>query len=231
MTSPMVEFQNVSRTYGAGSTAVVAVHGATGVVQALSRIALVGPSGSGKSTLLHVIAGLERPTTGTVTWPGLAVAVSRRGLAIAGVAVVFQGPSLIPTLNILENVLVPLQLSGLGPADAEGRARDALGVIGVLDLADRLPDYLSGGQAQRVAIARALVMEPRLILADEPTGQLDSVTGAHVIDVLIEAADRVGAALVVTTHDHRVADRLQDRWVMREGRLHMDGVSGMDGVA
>ncbi len=230
MTPTMAEFQNVSRMYGGGSAAVVAVHGATGFVPARARIALVGPSGSGKSTLLHLLAGLERPTTGTVTWPGLAGA-PRTGLAIAGVAVVFQGPSLVPTLNVLENVLAPLQLAGEQALDAEVRARAALEVIGVLDLADRLPDFLSGGQAQRVAIARALAMEPRLILADEPTGQLDSVTGTHVIDVLIEAADRVGAALVVTTHDHRVADRLQDRWVMREGRLHMDGVSRMDGVA
>jgi len=231
MTSTMVEFHNVSRTYGAGSTAVVAVHGATGSVPAQSRIALVGPSGSGKSTLLHLIAGLERPTTGTVAWPGLAGAATRTSLAIAGVAVVFQGPSLVPTLNVLENVLVPLQLSGVGAAVAEGRARDALAVIGVLDLADRLPDYLSGGQAQRVAIARALAMEPQLILADEPTGQLDGATGSHVIDVLIHAADRANAALVVTTHDPRVADRFQDRWIMREGRLHVADASREDGVA
>lgn len=230
MTSTVVEFQNVSRTYGGGAASVVAVHGTTGSVPARARIALVGPSGSGKSTLLHLLAGLERPTTGEVTWPGLAGA-PRTGLAIVGVAVVFQGPSLVPTLNILENVVAPLQLAGEHAADAEVRARAALEAIGVLDLADRLPDFLSGGQAQRVAVARALAMEPRLILADEPTGQLDSAAGAHVIDVLIEAADRVGAALVVTTHDHRVADRLQDRWVMREGRLHMDEVSHMDGVA
>ncbi len=231
MTSSIVEFQNVSRTYGGGSTAVVAVHGATGFVPALARIALVGPSGSGKSTLLHLLAGLERPTTGTVTWPGLAGTTTRTGLAIAGVAVVFQGPSLVLTLNILENVLVPLQLSGVRAADAEERAQVALDAVGVLDLADRLPDFLSGGQAQRVAIARALAVEPQLILADEPTGQLDGATGAHVIDVLIEAADRVHAALVVTTHDHRVADRLQRRWVMREGRLHMDDASRGEGVA
>ncbi len=222
MRAPLVLCQEVSRTYGSGPTAVVAVHGATCEVHAGDRIAVVGASGSGKSTLLHLLAGLEPPTTGTVTWPGL----DRPPTAEPGtVGVVFQGPSLIPALDVTENVALPLVLAGWSDHAARGAALEALSRLDVADLAGRLPDELSGGQAQRAAVARVLAARPRLVLADEPTGQLDHITAAHVVDVLIAAATQVGAALVVTTHDPAIAERMDQEWPMHEGRLRTPSLS------
>ncbi|MFF0431691.1 ABC transporter ATP-binding protein [Streptomyces sp. NPDC004327] len=216
MTSPdtLVRCEAAARTYGGGASAVVAVHGATCEIRLGDRIAVTGPSGSGKSTLLHLMAALEQPTTGRVSWPGLA-----GGPAPAQVAVVFQGPSLIPTLNVIENTALPLVLAGHPEASARRRAQACLDLVGAADLTGKLPEDISGGQAQRAAVARALACRPRLILADEPTGQLDRTTGRHVIDVLLAAADELGAAVVVTTHDPTVAERLTLRWNMHDGRL------------
>lgn len=211
----LVDCQDAARTYGRALAAVVAVHGATCQVRAGDRIAITGPSGSGKSTLLHLMAALEQPTTGQVSWPGLA----ERPMA-AQVGVVFQGPSLIPALDVAENTALPLVLAGVPDERARRRALDCLALVASDGLAGKLPEELSGGQAQRVAVARVLALRPRLILADEPTGQLDSATGRHIIDVLLAAADEIGAALVVTTHDPAVAQRLDQRWAMHEGRLH-----------
>jgi putative ABC transport system ATP-binding protein len=208
--------QDVALTYGSGPTAVVAVHGATCSVPTGARLAITGPSGSGKSTLLHLMAGLEHPTAGVVTWPALGKdPLGRPGL----VGVVFQGPSLIPTLDIVENVALPLVLAGTTDGDAHELAIQALHTLEIDHLARKLPDELSGGQAQRVAIARAMATRPVLILADEPTGQLDRATGAHVIDVLLAAADLLGAAVVISTHDPAVSDRLTTRWRIRDGLL------------
>ncbi|MGW4698871.1 ABC transporter ATP-binding protein [Streptomyces sp. NPDC004285] len=211
---PLVRCEAAARTYGAGSSAVVAVHGATCEIRPGDRIAVTGPSGSGKSTLLHLMAALEEPTTGRVSWPGLT-----GGPVPAQVAVVFQGPSLIPALNVIENTALPLILAGRPEADARRRAQEALERVGAAALMDKLPEEVSGGQAQRAAVARALASRPRLVLADEPTGQLDRTTGRHVIDVLLTAADELDAAVVVTTHDLTVAERFPLRWSMHEGRL------------
>ncbi|MGW3624247.1 ABC transporter ATP-binding protein [Streptomyces sp. NPDC000880] len=210
----LVHCQDAARTYGQGPAAVVAVHGATCQVRAGDRIAVTGPSGSGKSTLLHLMASLEQPTTGQVTWPGLT-----QGPVAGQVGVVFQGPSLIPALDVAENAGLPLVLAGIPEDRAKRRALDSLALVGAADLANKLPEELSGGQAQRVAIARVLALAPRLVLADEPTGQLDRATGQHIIDVLLTAADEIRAALVVTTHDPLVAWRLDEHWEMHEGRL------------
>ncbi|MFM9921198.1 ABC transporter ATP-binding protein [Lacisediminihabitans sp. H27-G8] len=215
-TEILVQCTDVAHTYGLGSTAVVAVNAVTCSVIGRARLALMGPSGSGKSTLLHMMAGLEIPTSGALTWPSF-------GGNPAGmpeqVGVVFQGPSLIPSLDSLGNVAFPLVLQGLSDMDAERRGNQALEELGLGWMAKKLPDELSGGQAQRVAIARVLATGPRLILADEPTGQLDRETGQHVIDVLLHAADRLDAALVISTHDPEVADRLSERWLMNDGTL------------
>ena len=214
--STLIEMQDVALTYGSGPTAVVAVHGATCQVPTGARLAITGPSGSGKSTLLHLMAGLERPTAGRMSWPALGEdPLGRPGL----VGVVFQGPSLIPTLDVAENVALPLVLAGTADRDAHELAMNALETLEIDDLAGKLPDELSGGQAQRVAIARAMATRPVLILADEPTGQLDRATGAHVIDVLLGAADLLGAAVVISTHDPAVSDRLSTRWRIRDGVL------------
>jgi predicted ABC-type transport system involved in lysophospholipase L1 biosynthesis ATPase subunit len=210
MSEPLVRCDGAARTYGDGATATVGLQPTDCEVAPGVRIALVGPSGSGKSTLLHLMAGLDRPTHGSVTWPGLD---GDRP------AVVFQGPSLLPPLTVVENVALPLILAGEADADARLRALAALERLGLAELAEKLPEEISGGQSQRVAIARALAGRPRLLLADEPTGQLDAVTGAAIVGALLEAAGSAGAALVIATHDPSVAERLDERAEMHSGRL------------
>jgi putative ABC transport system ATP-binding protein len=216
MSGPLVICADASRTYGHGHLAVVAVHGASCVVDATSRVALVGPSGSGKTTLLQLLAGLDRPTSGSVSWPtwdsGPFQDPSRAG-------VVFQGPSLMPALTAAENVAFPLLLQGVAYDEAAARARASLDLLGITGLGEKLPDELSGGQAQRVAVARVVTTRPSLIFADEPTGQLDRASAARVLDVLMEAADHLGAGLVITTHDASVAGRLDAVWRMHDGEL------------
>jgi ABC-type lipoprotein export system ATPase subunit len=206
----------VGRTYGSGPAATVALQPTDCEVPSGARIALLGPSGSGKSTLLHLLAGLDKPTVGTVEWPALG---DRTQLRPGPIAVVFQGPSLLPPLTVLENVALPAVLDGASDEEARLLARAVLGLLNLAELADKLPEEISGGQAQRVAVARAVAGEPRLILADEPTGQLDRAHGAALVDVLLEAADHTDAALVVATHDPTVAARLATRWEMHSGRL------------
>lgn len=206
----------VSRVFHRGEVEVAAVRAASCQVEPGMQVAVTGPSGSGKSTLLHLLAGLDVPTDGAVTWPGLG-GTPRERPGVVGV--VFQGPSLIPALDAEENVAFPLLLNGLGEREALGRARAALARVRIGELGRRLPEELSGGQAQRVAVARVLVSCPRLILADEPTGQLDHHTGDRVMSVLLDAARDLGAALVVSTHDPRIARRLSSRWRMIDGRL------------
>lgn len=214
-TEPLVVCERVSRHFGTGAQEVAAISEVSVTVVPGMRVALTGPSGSGKSTLLHLMAGLERPSSGTVRWPGLDGLPNSPGI----VGLIFQGPSLVPALDALENVTLPLLLAGTAEDDARARAMAALERLAVPDLAAKLPEELSGGQAQRVAVARVLASRPRLILADEPTGQLDHETGTRVVSVLLETAADVGAALVVTTHDPAVADRLSVQWHMRDGRI------------
>jgi ABC-type lipoprotein export system ATPase subunit len=208
--------ERVDRTYGQGSAATVALAPIDCAVREGDRIALVGPSGSGKSTLLHLIAGLDTPSHGQVSWPAIG---SREDLRPGRVAVIFQGPSLLPALTVLENVALALVLDGIRDRTARSEARAALDRLDLGDLADKLPEEISGGQAQRVAAARALAGHPLLILADEPTGHLDRASGAIVVDVLLEAAQQSGAALVVATHDRTVAERFLTRWQMHSGEL------------
>lgn len=215
---PLVRCTGAARTYGDGPAATVALQATTCEVSHRARIAIVGPSGCGKSTLLHLMAGLDDPTVGCVEWPGIG---SREQLRPGRIGVVFQGPSLLPPLTVEENVALPLVLSGVSDGEAHQRARRALATLDLIDLADKLPEEISGGQAQRAAVARALAGEPHLILADEPTGQLDRASGAVVVDVLLAAADHTDAALVVATHDSIVAKRLEERWEMRSGRLEV----------
>ncbi|MEY2448809.1 MAG: putative transport system ATP-binding protein [Acidimicrobiaceae bacterium] len=212
----LVMCNDVSRTFGRGSTAVVAVHGMTCQIAPGDVIALTGPSGSGKSTALHLLAGLDEPTAGSIEWPAIG---SRTALRPGPVSMVFQGPSLMPSLDVLENVALPIVLAGTSDRDARTIADAALDRLGLSGLRDRLPDQLSAGQAQRVAVARALAGEPVLVLADEPTGQLDRANAALVIDALLTTAAATGTAVIVATHDGRVAARLAARWTMADGRL------------
>ncbi|MEV6941812.1 ATP-binding cassette domain-containing protein [Streptomyces sp. NPDC051172] len=207
----LVACRDAALTFGRGGQAVVAVHGANLEIGAGDRLAVVGPSGSGKSSLLHLLAGLEQPTSGTVT--------RASSLGPYDIGLVFQGDSLIPALNVVENTALPLILAGRPEDEARTAALASLTLVDATDLADRLPEEISGGQAQRVAAARVLAQGPRLVLADEPTGRLDHRTGGRVLDALLTVADHAGAALVVTTHDPAVAARLTTRRTMRNGRL------------
>jgi ABC-type lipoprotein export system ATPase subunit len=219
MVEPLVRADGLTKVFGEGSAAVTAVAEATFEILRGDRIALTGPSGSGKSTLLHLVAALEEPTSGSIAWPELGPPT---GLRPGIVAIAFQGPSLLPPLTVVENVALPLLLMG---ADEAAALSAALAVISKLDLdavAERLPEELSGGQTQRAGIARALVGEPRLLLADEPTGQLDGATGRQVIDIMLEAVEATGAALVVATHDHAVMARMSRHWILVDRRLRTE---------
>jgi putative ABC transport system ATP-binding protein len=185
---------------------------------------LIGPSGSGKSTLLMVMAGLERPDSGTVRVAGNDLrALDEDALArFRGreVGIVFQSFHLIPTMTALENVAVPLELAGAG--DAQARARDELSAVGLPDRLHHYPAQLSGGEQQRVAIARALAPAPAILVADEPTGNLDEETGRQIIDLLFDGQSRRGTTLVLVTHDAALATRCARVARLRSGRI--DGV-------
>lgn len=210
--------RDVAVTWGRGSAAMVALHGINLDVRAGQQVAVTGPSGSGKTTLLHLLAGIVPPTSGTVSWPGLPSPPPLPGR----VGIVFQGQSLLPALDVVENTALPLVLSGWTQESAELEAVGILASFGLDGLARRLPDELSGGQAQRVAVARALVGRPRLLLADEPTGQVDHTMAAEVLDQLVGYASKFGIALLVATHDPTILAKLTQRWHMDHGRLMVD---------
>jgi ABC-type lipoprotein export system ATPase subunit len=219
MPETLVRAVSIERAYGGGGESVKAVTDATFTVQAGDAVALVGPSGSGKSTLLHLLAGLDVPTSGSIEWPALGrLQDLRPGL----VGVAFQGPSLLPPLTVVENVALPMILAGADEDDATAAALDLLEVFEVATVANKLPEELSGGQSERVGIARAFSGSPRLVLADEPTGQQDRATGGRVLEAIVTVAVLGGAALVVATHDAAVAERLTSRWVMRDGTLRTE---------
>jgi ABC-type lipoprotein export system ATPase subunit len=216
MTDVLVRAEGLRRQFGKGQGAVVAVAGATIEIRPGDRIALTGPSGSGKSSLLHLIAALDRPSEGVIEWPALGPASDLRP---GPVGIAFQGPSLLPPLTVAENVALPALLAGTSDAAATAAAGALLDRLGLAEVASKLPEEISGGQAQRAGLARALIGEPRLILADEPTGQLDRGSAAALIDVLLEHVAATHAALVVATHDIAVAERLPLRWSMSERML------------
>ncbi|MEM5474431.1 ABC transporter ATP-binding protein [Hoeflea sp. AS60] len=212
----LVETGNVAKDYNlADGTSVNVLIGITCTIRAGDRLALVGPSGSGKSTLMHILGGLVEPTRGAVNWPALGI---REQLQPSKVQFVFQSPSLFPALNIARNVALPMVLAG-GFTDSGSRAQQMLERFGLADLAEKLPEELSGGQAQRVAMARALVIGPKLVLADEPTGQLDSSTANLFLETVFEVAQAGGTALLVATHDSDIAGRMDQRWMLDRGVL------------
>ena len=214
--SPVLDAQSLYRFFHAGDDETLALRGVSLSVAKQEIVAVTGPSGSGKSTLLHLLGGLDDPSVGTVQWPAIG---PRSALRPGPVGMVFQGPSLLPPLTVLENVALPAVLAGTPDREARDEARLALETLGLSELADKLPEEISGGQAQRVAVARALVGEPRLLLADEPTGQLDHASATVLIATLLATAARTGAALVVATHDPAVAGQLHERWEVHSGRL------------
>jgi putative ABC transport system ATP-binding protein len=205
---PVLVLDGVSRVHGSGETTVTALSGASLTVERGELVAVMGPSGSGKSSLLNLAGGLDQATSGTVTVDGIRLdELDAKGLAALrrrSVGFVFQDLNLIPSLTAAENIGLPLELDGFSVRRARSQALDALDRLGLRDLADRFPDQMSGGQQQRVAIARALVGERSLVLADEPTGALDSHTGEGVLRILRERCD-AGAAGLLVTHEARHA--------------------------
>lgn len=188
-----------------------------------SRTAIMGPSGSGKSTLVHALAGVVRPDAGEVWFEDerldLLAEAGRSRRRLARMGMVFQFGDLVPELTVVENVMLPLQVLGQRSRQARARALEMLDALGVADVADRRTGAVSGGQAQRAAVARALVHGPSVVLADEPTGALDSLTAEQVLDTMVAVTAASGAALVVVTHDHVVASHLDDLVVVRDGRV------------
>jgi len=221
-TGPILFLDNVSRVHGSGETAVRALDGVSLTVHAGELVAVMGPSGSGKSTLLNLAGGLDKPTSGRVVVEGTDVgAMSLSAVAALrrrAVGFVFQDFNLIPSLTAVENVALPLELDGQRVRKARLIAMDSLEAVGIPGLADRYPDNMSGGQQQRVAIARALVGDRRLVLADEPTGALDSQTGEAVLRVLRARCD-AGASGLLVTHEARHAAWADKVVFLRDGVL------------
>ena len=194
-------------------------------IRAGTNLAIVGPSGCGKSTLLCMLAGLAQPSLGSVEIGGASLAdlseAARVALRKDSIGVVYQADNLLPFLTVTENIRLQLALCG-APADAAARTADLLRRLGIGDLGDRLPDQLSGGQRQRAAIVRAIIHRPAVILADEPTGALDTKNAAGVIDLLLEVQRLLGATLVIVTHDPALASRMQRRLTLRAGVVVQD---------
>jgi ABC-type lipoprotein export system ATPase subunit len=214
----MLELEGVSKRFHRGREVVVALDSVDLSIEAGEFVAIVGPSGSGKSTLLHLAAGLDKPDSGTVLLDGRDLAMlsvaERARVRRTAIGFVFQFFHLIPNLSIEENVELPVLL--------DGRRADVSKLIqrvGLGDRASHLPSELSGGEMQRAAIARALAAGPKLILADEPTGNLDSATGADILAVLTEQVTEAGAALVMVTHDESAAARAERVLHVRDGKL------------
>jgi putative ABC transport system ATP-binding protein len=226
----VVRLDGVSKTYPGGVTALRDVDL---TIERGEMVAVVGPSGSGKSTLLHVIGCLDRPTRGTVHLAGRDISTlgDRRLSALRGrtIGFVFQQFHLVDALSAIENVAMPLVYAGVVRRQRLSRAADALERVGLAERARHRPSRLSGGERQRVAIARALAVEPSLLLADEPTGNLDSRTGTEIID-LFESLHADGATIVVITHDRDVAARFPRRVAVRDGAVG-DGAAGDGAVS
>jgi putative ABC transport system ATP-binding protein len=221
--APMVDANSVTRTFGTGHAAVHALRGVSFTVPRRQLIALCGRSGSGKTTLLNIVGGLDRPDSGRVLVGGRDVtAMSERALTIlrrTAVAFIFQSFGLIPILSAAENVGVPLRIAGVNPKAREERVRLMLDIVGLAGHANQRPNELSGGQQQRVAIARALAGNPELLIADEPTGQLDSETGRQIMRLLRTVVRAEGVTALVATHDPALIDLADGVLSIEDGQI------------
>jgi len=217
--SPVLQARNVSLSYG-DTPALVAVDFA---LVAGESVAVMGPSGSGKSSLLHCLAGVLEPNSGEVTAFGRRIdtlgEAARAAFRLEQLGMVFQFGNLIPELTLLENVMLPLQLLGASTKKARSRAHQLLEALEVDQVSGRRAGAVSGGQGQRAAVARALVHRPALVLADEPTGALDSVNADKVLDALLALAEDLGSAVLVVTHENRVAAHCERLVTLQDGRI------------
>jgi putative ABC transport system ATP-binding protein len=219
----IVDVRDVTKSYRTGSSEVHALRGVTFTVGAGQMLALMGPSGSGKTTLLNIMAGLDRPTSGDVSMDGRRVSELDADAATVfrrrTVGFVFQFFNLLPTMSARDNVALPLLADRVGRHEVALRADEALAAVGLRDRAEHRPSELSGGEMQRVAIARALVMRPKILLADEPTGNLDRTTGDGVLGLLHDAVVRYGVAVVLVTHSHIAAAAADRTILLSDGRI------------
>jgi putative ABC transport system ATP-binding protein len=216
----VIELRGVSKTVESGGHPLTILHPLDYTIESGRFVAIVGPSGSGKSTLLGLLAGLDAPTTGSILIDGVDITgLTEDGLArLRGekIGFVFQFFHLVPSLTAFENVLVPMEIARR--RDAIPRARQLLAEVGLTDRAHHYPSQLSGGEQQRIAIARALANDPAIVLADEPTGNLDSATGHHIMELLVDVHRTRQTTLVLVTHDAELAAMADTRLVLRDGR-------------
>jgi putative ABC transport system ATP-binding protein len=222
-TMSLIQTEQLTKIYGSGETAVTALDHVTLSVEQGEFLAVMGPSGCGKSTLLHLLGGLDRPTEGNVSIEGTLIAnmsdddltkLRRRKMGF-----IFQFFNLIPVLTAVENASLPVTLDGIKPAEARQRAAEWLARFGLGDRLSSRPDQLSGGQQQRVAVARALVAEPALILADEPTGNLDTRSGDEIASLLRQVTKEYGRTVVMVTHDPRIAAYADRIVFLKDGKV------------
>ncbi|AAU28349.1 TPA: lipoprotein-releasing ABC transporter ATP-binding protein LolD [Legionella pneumophila] len=216
--------QKLYKSYHDGTSTVEVLKGVDLAITKGDRIAIIGPSGSGKSTLLHLLGGLDKPTSGLITlgnvnWQKINEK-QRCQLRNQQLGFVYQFHHLLPEFTALENVMMPLLLAGMAVKDAEEKAINMLEHVGLKPRLAHKPAQLSGGERQRVAIARALVHQPHCVLADEPTGNLDEATASKVFDLMLELNKKMNTALVIVTHDQRIAERMDRVLVLHEGSLY-----------
>jgi putative ABC transport system ATP-binding protein len=226
VTQALIRIEDLSKAYQRGEQRIAVLEGVNLEVRAGEFIALMGPSGSGKSTLLNLIAGIDKPSSGRIEIGGVDIATLGEGdLAdwrAANVGFVFQFYNLMPVLTAFENVELPLLLTRLTRAERKAHVQAALDMVRLTDRMEHYPNELSGGQQQRVAIARALVTDPTLVVADEPTGDLDRVTGAEVLDLLAQLNRELGKTIVMVTHDPKAAARARRLIHLEKGELVPD---------
>lgn len=222
----MIEIRHVTKTYTRGGQIVPVLNDLSLVVQTGEFLALMGPSGSGKSTLLNLIAGIDRPDRGEILMDGRDIAkLSESELAkwrANNVGFIFQFYNLIPVLTAFENVALPLQLTSLSESEKKSRVTKALAMVGLSDRMDHTPNELSGGQQQRVAIARALITDPALIVADEPTGDLDRQSAQDILNMLGQLNREMGKTIVMVTHDPKAAESARAVVHLEKGQLESD---------
>jgi putative ABC transport system ATP-binding protein len=219
----IISTQNLTKSFGSGPAAIIALDQVNLSVNNGEFVAIMGPSGCGKSTLLHLMGGLDRPTSGKVFIEGTPIEEMNDDqlteLRRRRIGFVFQFFNLIPVLNALENAALPVTLDGIKPAEAQKKASEWLKRFGLSERLDSRPDQLSGGQQQRVAIARALAAEPSLILADEPTGNLDTRSGDEIAGLLREVVKQYGRTVIMVTHDPRIAAYADRIIFLKDGRV------------